>query len=151
VRTVKLGKVICHWFQKLIFDYVPTASESRAAKRHWHELTPYKSNLSMMHGQPTANLEQAPHLEWYQLTIHKGWSLTFMDGSFFCSPNISKILLNDKDVAQMAPILRSTSTRSVRWIITSACVMEHTGHYIFAPVCLGENDCEVFTSSLLYL
>ncbi len=29
--------------------------------------------------------------------------------------------------------------------------MDHSGHYIFAPLCLGKNDCEVFTGSPLYL
>jgi len=30
-------------------------------------------------------------------------------------------------------------------------VMDHSGRYIFARICLGKNDCEVFTSSPLYL
>jgi len=30
-------------------------------------------------------------------------------------------------------------------------VMDHSGHYIFTRLCLGENDCEVFTASPLHL
>jgi hypothetical protein len=30
-------------------------------------------------------------------------------------------------------------------------VMDHSSHYIFARICLGKNDCEVFTPSPLYL
>ncbi len=30
-------------------------------------------------------------------------------------------------------------------------VMDHSGHYIFARICLGKNDCEIFTSSPLHL
>ncbi len=30
-------------------------------------------------------------------------------------------------------------------------VMDHSGHYIFARLCLGANDREVYTSSPLYL
>ena len=29
--------------------------------------------------------------------------------------------------------------------------MDHSGRYIFARLCLGKNDCEVFTGSPLYL
>lgn len=76
----------------VIFENDPTASEAIAAKRHRHELTPYKRNFSMMYGQPTTNLEHVPHLEWCELTIHKGCH----------SPS------------------RMASARSVRWIITSA-------------------------------
>jgi hypothetical protein len=28
--------------------------------------------------------------------------------------------------------------------------MDHSGHSIYAQVCLGKDNCEVFTSSLLY-
>ena len=30
-------------------------------------------------------------------------------------------------------------------------IMDHSGRYIFACICLGKNDREVFTGSLLYL
>jgi hypothetical protein len=47
----------------IIFDDVPTASEAHAVKRHKHELTPYKRNLSVEYGRLITNLENIPHLE----------------------------------------------------------------------------------------
>jgi hypothetical protein len=36
-----------------------------------------------------------------------------------------------------------------RYRMLSVC--DHTGRYTYVRVCLGRNDCEVFTSSPLYL
>jgi hypothetical protein len=47
----------------IIFDDIPTATEARAAKKHKHELTPYKRNLSVTYDTPTTELEHIPALE----------------------------------------------------------------------------------------
>jgi hypothetical protein len=48
------------------------ASEARAPKRHKHELTPYKRNLSMTNAPLTTNLEHVSHLEQILQDLKKG-------------------------------------------------------------------------------
>jgi hypothetical protein len=77
------------------FDDVITASEARGAKRHKHELTPYKRNLSVAYNQPTANLEHVPQLEQIIQDINRVYMIdvTHLHGwQFFLLANCLKDL-----------------------------------------------------------
>jgi len=94
----------------IIFDYVPTASEAQAAKRHKHELTPYKRNLSVtyIYSWLTTKLEHVPNLErilqdmdrpyMKDVTYLHGWQFSFLQ-------IVSRISLNAPGCILMAPIL----------------------------------------------
>jgi hypothetical protein len=106
----------------IIFDYVPTASEAQAAKRHKHELTPYKRNLSVtyIYSWLTTKLEHVPNLERILQDMDRPYmkDVTYLHGWQF-------FLLTDclKDLIE-CPRLHPNGTYPVN-SIHSKCKLDH--------------------------
>jgi len=86
----------------IICDDVPTASESRAAKKRKRELSPYKRNLSVVHGTPTTELEHIPALECILQDINRPYmkSVTHLHGWQFFDLAARLQPLNDRPKLQ---------------------------------------------------